>query len=42
MDFQIKQGFEYRGDDFWDWWIWIEGAEEALDQIQGLTRTHGG
>lgn len=38
MDFQIKQGFEYRGDDFWDWWIWIEGAEEALDQIQGGER----
>ena len=33
MTLRIEQGFKYQGDDYWDWWIWIEGAQEELDQI---------
>jgi transcription initiation factor IIF auxiliary subunit len=33
MAIRIEQGFKYQGDDYWDWWIWIEGAQEELDQI---------
>jgi len=33
MALRIDQGFKYQGEDFWDWWIWIEGSQEELDQI---------
>jgi transcription initiation factor IIF auxiliary subunit len=37
MTLQIEQGFKYRGDDYWNWWIWIEGPQEELDQIDHVT-----
>jgi transcription initiation factor IIF auxiliary subunit len=33
MATRIEQGFKYQGDDYWDWWIWIEGTSQELDQI---------
>jgi transcription initiation factor IIF auxiliary subunit len=33
MAIRIEQGFKYQGDDYWDWWIWIEGPKAELDQI---------
>jgi transcription initiation factor IIF auxiliary subunit len=33
MSLKIEQGFKYRGDDYWDWWIWIDGPKEELDQV---------
>jgi transcription initiation factor IIF auxiliary subunit len=33
MAIRIEQGFKYRGEDYWDWWVWIEGSKEELDQI---------
>jgi transcription initiation factor IIF auxiliary subunit len=30
----MEQGFKYQGDDYWDWWVWIEGAPQELDQIE--------
>jgi transcription initiation factor IIF auxiliary subunit len=33
MALRIEQGFKYQGEDYWDWWLWIEGPQEELDQI---------
>lgn len=33
MAIRIEQGFKYQGDDYWDWWLWLEGSPEELDQI---------
>ena len=33
MAIRIEQDFKYQGEDYWDWWIWIEGPPEELDQI---------
>jgi len=37
MALRIEQGFKYRGEDYWDWWIWIDGSQEELDQIDHVT-----
>jgi transcription initiation factor IIF auxiliary subunit len=37
MALKTEQGFKYRGEDYWDWWIWIDGSEEELDQIDHVT-----
>lgn len=34
MPIRIEQGFKYQGDDYWDWWVWIEGSPQELDQIE--------
>lgn len=39
MAIKIEQGFKYKGDDYWKWWIWIEGSEEELDQIDHVIYT---
>ncbi len=33
MAIKIAQGSKYRGEDYWDWWVWIDGSREELDQI---------
>ena len=33
MNVEIKQDFEYQNNDYWKWWIWIEGSDNDLDQI---------
>ena len=33
MALKIEQGFEYQGEDWWKWWIWIDGSKEELDQV---------
>ena len=33
MNERIEQGFEYQSDELWRWWIWIEGTDAELDQI---------
>ena len=30
----IKQGYKYEGDEWWQWWIWIDGTDIDLDKIQ--------
>ncbi len=30
---KIAQKFEYKGDEWWKWRLWIEGTETELDQI---------
>jgi transcription initiation factor IIF auxiliary subunit len=39
MDIKIAQGFHYVGNDYWKWWIWIDGPEHALNQIERVTYT---
>jgi transcription initiation factor IIF auxiliary subunit len=39
MALQIDQGFEYQGNDYWRWWVWIEGSEAELDQIDRVVYT---
>jgi transcription initiation factor IIF auxiliary subunit len=38
-DYIIKQGFKYEGDDWWSWWLWIEGDPNKLDQVEKVTYT---
>jgi transcription initiation factor IIF auxiliary subunit len=33
MALRIEQGFEYQGEDWWKWWIWIDGPQAELDQV---------
>jgi prokaryotic YEATS domain len=33
MALDIQQGFTYQGNDFWNWWIWLEGPDEELDKV---------
>jgi transcription initiation factor IIF auxiliary subunit len=33
MPLKIKQDFEYKGDDWWEWELWIEAPKAELDQI---------
>jgi transcription initiation factor IIF auxiliary subunit len=30
---EIRQSEKYEGNDWWKWAVWVEGPEEALDQI---------
>lgn len=39
MALKINQGFEYKGNDWWKWWVWIEGSETDLDKIDHVTYT---
>ena len=33
MAIRIKHDSEYKGNDWWKMWIWLEGSKEELDQI---------
>ena len=39
MSVNIAQDFEYQGDDWWKWWVWIDGPKEELDQIDHVVYT---
>ena len=30
----IRQSERYEGDDWWAWAVWLEGDEDALDQVE--------
>lgn len=34
---KIAQDFHYKGEDYWQWWVWIEGTDDELDQIDHVT-----
>lgn len=36
-DLTIAQSSKYRGNDYWDWSVWIEGAPTALRAIRQVT-----
>ena len=31
--YKIEQDFKFEGDDWWSWWVWIEGESADLDNI---------
>jgi transcription initiation factor IIF auxiliary subunit len=33
MSLKIQQDYRYKGNHYWKWTAWIEGADEDLDQI---------
>ncbi len=37
--YKIEQDFKYEGDDWWSWWIWIEGGKTELDKIDHVIYT---
>jgi transcription initiation factor IIF auxiliary subunit len=39
MSLKIEQGSNYKGNDLWKWWIWIEGPDTELDQIDHVVYT---
>jgi transcription initiation factor IIF auxiliary subunit len=39
VNLAIAQSQKYEGDQWWRWSLWIEGADEDLDQIESVTYT---
>ena len=39
MSLTIKQGFEYRGNDWWEWWVQLDGRDAELDQVEKVVYT---
>ena len=33
MALRIQQDFRYQGNDWWRWWVWIDGPPDELDTI---------
>jgi len=38
-NYTIAQGANYQGEDWWKWWIWIEGEPDRLSQIDFVVYT---
>ncbi len=38
-NYKIAQGFSYQGDDWWKWWLWIDAADDMLDEIEHVVYT---
>ncbi|WP_291131693.1 pYEATS domain-containing protein [Flavobacterium sp. UBA7682] len=36
-NYNISQSYEYIGDDYWDWAVWIEAKKEDLEKIEFVT-----
>jgi transcription initiation factor IIF auxiliary subunit len=32
--YKIAQSEDYKGDDWWQWAVWIEASDEDLDQVE--------
>ena len=39
MPLKLDQDFDYKGDDWWKWWIWVEGSDAELDAIDSVVYT---
>jgi len=39
LNIQIDQGEEYQGNERWRWWVWVEGSDDNLDQIDHVVYT---
>jgi hypothetical protein len=37
MSLKIAQAYAYHGNEWWDWWVWIEGSPEELDAVDHVT-----
>ena len=36
---KLKQDFEYKGNDWWDWCIWIDAPDAELNEIERVEYT---
>ena len=39
MTLRIAQDFQYESEDWWRWWIWIDGPAQELDQVKSVVYT---
>ncbi len=39
MDLKLAQEFEYKGGDWWEWAVWVDAADEELDEIESVEYT---
>lgn len=39
MSLTIAQDFNYRGEDWWEWSVWIDGPEQELDEVKSVEYT---
>lgn len=39
MSLTIAQNFNYKGDDWWEWSVWLDGPEHELDEITSVEYT---
>lgn len=39
MSLKIAQDFDYKGNDWWEWSVWIDGTEPELDEISQVEYT---
>jgi transcription initiation factor IIF auxiliary subunit len=39
MAIRLEQGYEYKGKEYWEWWVWVDGPEQDLDQIEYVEYT---
>lgn len=39
MAYALAQDFEFKGDDWWEWSIWIDGDENELNKIKFVEYT---
>ena len=37
--FEIQQSEHYEGEKWWKWAVWLEGPDEALDQVECVVWT---
>src|SRR5881628_3668103 len=35
----LEQGFEYKNEDWWEWWIWLEGSDAELASVDKVVYT---
>jgi transcription initiation factor IIF auxiliary subunit len=39
MSYRIEQSYQYEGEDWWRWSVWLEGSDEELDQVEYVQYT---
>lgn len=39
MTLKIKQGAKYQGDEYWDWWVSLDGPKKDLEQVDKVVYT---
>jgi transcription initiation factor IIF auxiliary subunit len=39
MAYKLAQDFEYKGKDWWEWWVWVEASDDELDKIKFVEYT---
>lgn len=39
MELQLAQEFEYKGNDYWNWAVWVDAPDAELDAIKTVEYT---